>query len=131
MPNIKSAKKKVLVIESNAYGGQILKASIVENYPGVETTNGYDLATKMYEQITKIGAEVKYEKDKKITKDREVMTDSGTYKAKAIILATGSENRRLNYVGMSRAKVRLSIFFNSISRDEYENVIDKGEELLI
>lgn len=90
------ANKKVLVFEANTYGGQILKASIVENYPGVATTTGYDLATKMYEQITSLGAEIKYEMVKKITKDREVFTNSGTYKAKAIILATGSENRRLN-----------------------------------
>ena len=90
------AGQKVLVFEAKAYGGQILKASIVENYPGVETTTGFDLATKMYEQITKLGAEVKFEMVKKITKDREVMTDSGTYKAGAVILATGSENRRLN-----------------------------------
>ena len=90
------AGKKVLIFEANSYGGQILKASIVENYPGVETTTGFDLATKMYEQITKLGAEVKFEMVKKITKDREVITDSGTYKAGAIILATGSENRRLN-----------------------------------
>ena len=93
------ANKKVLVFEANAYGGQILKASVVENYPGVEKTTGFDIATKMYEQITNIGAEVKFEMVKKITKDREVITDKGTYKAKAIILATGSENRRLNIPG--------------------------------
>ena len=93
------ANKKVLVFEAKAYGGQILKASIVENYPGVETTTGYDLATKMYEQIIKIGAEVKFEMVKKITREKEVMTDKGTYKAKTIILATGSENRRLNVPG--------------------------------
>lgn len=93
------ANKKVLVFEANAYGGQILKASVVENYPGVEKTTGFDLATKMYEQITKLGAEIKFEMVKKITKDREVMTDKGTYKAKTIILATGSENRRLNVPG--------------------------------
>ena len=90
------ANKKVLVFEANAYGGQILKASIVENYPGVETTDGYDLATKMYNQILKLGAEVKFEMVKKITADKQVMTDKGTYNAKAIILATGAENRRLN-----------------------------------
>ena len=93
------ANKKVLIFEANAYGGQILKASVVENYPGVEKTTGFDLATKMYEQITKLGAEIKFEMVKKITKDREVMTDKGTYKAKTIILATGSENRRLNVPG--------------------------------
>lgn len=93
------ANKKVLIFEANSYGGQILKASVVENYPGVEKTTGYDLATKMYEQITKLGAEVKYEMVKRITKGKEVITDNGTYKAKAIILATGSENRRLNIPG--------------------------------
>ena len=93
------ANKKVLVFEANAYGGQILKASVVENYPGVEKTTGFDIATKMYEQITKLGAEVKFEMVKRITKDREVITDKDTYKAKAIILATGSENRRLNIPG--------------------------------
>ena len=93
------AGKNILVFEAKSYGGQILKASIVENYPGVETTTGYDLATKMYEQITKLGAIVKYEMVKKITKDKEVITDNGTYKAKDIILANGSENRRLNIPG--------------------------------
>ena len=38
------AGKKVLLFEAKSYGGQILKASIVENYPGVETTTGFDLA---------------------------------------------------------------------------------------
>ena len=90
------AGKKVLVFEANAYGGQIAKASIVENYPGVETTTGFELATKMYEQIVNLGAEVKYEMVKKVTTNKEVITDSGIYKANAIILATGSENRRLN-----------------------------------
>ena len=93
------AGKNVLIFEANSYGGQILKASVVENYPGVETTTGFDLATKMYEQITKLGAEVKYEMVKRVTKDKEVITDSGTYKAIAVILATGSENRRLNIPG--------------------------------
>ena len=82
------AGKNVLIFEANSYGGQILKASVVENYPGVETTTGFDLATKMYEQITKLGAEVKYEMVKRVTKDKEVITDSGTYKAIAVILAT-------------------------------------------
>ena len=90
------AGKSVLVFEAKAYGGQIAKAAVVENYPGVEKTTGFDLATKMYEQIKNLGAEIKFELVKKITKDKEVITDKGTYQAKAIILATGTENRRLN-----------------------------------
>ena len=90
------AGKSVLVFEAKAYGGQIAKAAVVENYPGVEKTTGFDLATKMYEQIKNLGAEIKFELVKKITKDKQVITDKGTYQAKAIILATGTENRRLN-----------------------------------
>ncbi len=90
------AGKSVLVFEAKAYGGQIAKAAVVENYPGIEKTTGFDLATKMYEQIKNLGTEIKFEMVKKITKDKEVITDSGTYSAKAIILATGAENRRLN-----------------------------------
>ena len=90
------ANKKVLVFEAKSYGGQIVNAHLVENYPGIKSISGFDLATSMYEQATSLGAEVKFEMVKKITKDKEVITDSGTYKAKAIILATGAENRRLN-----------------------------------
>ena len=90
------ANKSVLVFEAKAYGGQIVNATLVENYPGIKSISGYDLATNMYDQAVSLGAEVKFEMVKKITKDKEVITDNGTYKAKAIILATGAENRRLN-----------------------------------
>ena len=90
------ANKSVLIFEAKAYGGQIVNANLVENYPGFESISGFDLATNMYDQAINLGAEVKFEMVKKITKDKEVITDSGTYSAKAIIIATGAENRRLN-----------------------------------
>ncbi len=93
------ANKKVLVFEGKACGGQILNATEVDNYPGFESISGYDLSQNMYNQALKLGAEFKFEMVKKITKDREVITDKGTYKAKTIILATGSENRKLNIPG--------------------------------
>ena len=90
------AIKKVLVFEAKSYGGQIALANKVENYPGIKNINGLDLATDMYNQIKDLGVEVKLEMVKKITKNKEVITDKGTYQTKAIILATGVENRRLN-----------------------------------
>ena len=90
------ANKKVLVFEGKSYGGQIVNAHLVENYPGIRSISGFDLATDMYDQAVALGAEFKFEIVKKITKDKQVMTDNGTYQAKAIILATGAENRRLN-----------------------------------
>ncbi len=90
------ANKKVLVFEAKSYGGQIVNAHLVENYPGFKSISGFDLATSMYDQAVSLGAEFKFEMVKKITKDKEVITDNGTYSAKAIILATGAENRKLN-----------------------------------
>lgn len=40
-------------------------------------------------------------------------------------------NRMLNYVGMSRAMLQLYIFFDKSVRDEYEEVLEKGEDFLI
>ena len=90
------ANKKVLVFEAKTYGGQIVNANLVENYPGFKSISGFDLATNMYNQALAMGTEFKFEMVKKITKEKEVITDNGTYQAKAIILATGAENRRLN-----------------------------------
>ena len=90
------ANKKVLVFEGKSYGGQILNASKVDNYPGFESISGFELATNMYNQVTKRGVEVKNETVINITKDLTVTTSNGTYQAKSIILATGAQNRKLN-----------------------------------
>lgn len=90
------ANKKVIVFEANSYGGQILNAHMVENYPGIPNISGFDLATNMYNQVLDHNVEVKFEMVKRITKEKEVITNKGTYKGKTIILATGLESRRLN-----------------------------------
>lgn len=90
------ANKKVLVLEAKTYGGQIVKANMVENYPGIEKISGFDYATNLYNQIKKLGAEVKFETVIRITDKREVITSKNTYQAKAVILATGADNRKLN-----------------------------------
>ena len=90
------ANKKVLVLEAKTYGGQIINASIVENYPGIERISGVDYATALYNQVKKTGAEIKFETVTRIQEDKTVITSENNYQAKAIILATGAENRRLN-----------------------------------
>ena len=45
------AGKKVLVLEAKTYGGQIINASKIENYPGVLNITGYDFATNLYNQV--------------------------------------------------------------------------------
>ena len=88
------ANKKILVFEAKAYGGQIASSSVVENYPGYEKISGFDLATNMYNQVIKLGGEIKFEEVTGI-KEGEVITNKGSYQTKAIILATGVQTGKL------------------------------------
>ena len=90
------ANKKVLVIEAKAYGGQILNAAHIENYPAIESISGFDYAEKLYNQTLKLGAEIIFETVERVTEDRTVITNKGEYKATAVILATGVQSRKLN-----------------------------------
>ena len=90
------ANKKVLVLEAKSYGGQIINAAKIENYPGVDNISGFDYATNLYNQVKKYGVEIKYETVTRVTEDKKVYTDKENYSAKAVIIATGASNRRLN-----------------------------------
>lgn len=90
------ANKKVLIFEAKACGGQILNAHKVENYPGIESINGFDFANTLYEQVKKLGGLFLFETVVRIEDDNTVVTNNGRYNSKAIILATGSVNRKLN-----------------------------------
>ena len=91
------SQKRVLVLEANSYGGQIVNTLDIENYPVEEHISGFDFATRLYNQSKNLGVEIKFEKVIEI-KDgsvKEVITTKNSYKCKAIILATGAENRKL------------------------------------
>lgn len=92
------ASKKVLVLEAKNYGGQIINTLDIENYPVEPHISGYDFSTRLYNQVKDLGAEIKFERaiDIRDNKDyKEVITDKNEYKCLSIILATGSENRKL------------------------------------
>lgn len=89
------ANKKILILEAKSYGGQIIMAHKVENYPGIASVSGFDFATNLYNQILNLGAEIKYETVIHIDESKTVKTNNDEYKAKAIIIATGSVNRKL------------------------------------
>jgi len=90
------ANKKVLVLESKSYGGQIINANKIENYPGIPKVSGIEYATILFNQIIELGVEIKYEKVISVDKDKNVYTNNNTYQGKAVIIATGLEQRKLN-----------------------------------
>lgn len=94
---LKRANKNVLVLEKEGIGGQIASSSLVENYPGYSSISGAELANNMYEQVTNLGVDVELEEVLSINKDKTftITTDSNTYEAKSVIIATGAKYRLL------------------------------------
>ena len=90
------ANKKVLILEAKSYGGQIINAEKIENYPGIELISGFDFATNLYNQVKKLGGEIKYETVVRVEEAKTVITNNNKYQAKAVIIATGTGNRKLN-----------------------------------
>jgi len=83
-------------------------ASAVENYPGFKRISGLELAEKMAKQARFLGAEIISDEVLEIENKNsssskpefKIITASGkTYKAKAIILATGTKRRELGVPG--------------------------------
>ena len=93
------SNKNVLVLEAKSYGGQIINTLDIENYPVEAHISGFDFATKLYNQVKDLGAIIKFEKVVDIAIDgnkKIVVTPDNKYEALSVIIATGSDNRRLN-----------------------------------
>lgn len=92
------AEKSVLVLESGTIGGQISSAPKVENYPGIRQISGMELSDNLYEQAAALGVTVELETAEKIVcenKQKVVVAGGGGYSGKSVILATGSNHRKL------------------------------------
>ncbi|MGN1036237.1 MAG: NAD(P)/FAD-dependent oxidoreductase [Ruminococcus sp.] len=90
--------KSVLLLEKNYYGGQIVNASEIENYPAIKKISGYDFATTLYEQAKNFGADIEYEKVVSVENglyEKTVITEKNSYKCKSVIIASGLQKRRL------------------------------------
>lgn len=92
------AGKQVLLLESGIYGGQIVNAPEIENYPGIATVSGYQFAMNLYEQATGLGAVLENGRVIGIQEKASnwiVQTEVAAYVGKAVILATGAKHRSL------------------------------------
>jgi len=92
------ANKKVLVLEAKTYGGQIISASKIDNYPGIPHISGIDYATNLFNQAKDLGAEVKFEKAIDIDVSnviKKIITNNSEYQCKSVIIATGADKRKL------------------------------------
>lgn len=92
---------KTLVI-TEMPGGLITTTHLVENWPGIKSISGPDLAISLYEHATASGAEVKSETVKLVSKKEKtfvVKTASAEYESKSILFATGTHHKNLGAPG--------------------------------
>ncbi|NYZ76657.1 FAD-dependent oxidoreductase [Candidatus Micrarchaeota archaeon] len=83
-------------------GGVMNFAHVVENYPGVETTTGVELAEKFRNHASKYSVEFKEEKVEsvdKISNGFTFKTSSAAYEGKTVVFATGSDVKKLGASG--------------------------------
>ncbi|PIC85007.1 MULTISPECIES: thioredoxin-disulfide reductase [unclassified Sporosarcina] len=91
-----------LMLERGLPGGQMANTEEIENYPGFESILGPDISTKMFDHAKRFGAEYAYGDVTKIEDGREFKTvhaGGKSYKARAIILTTGAEYRKIGVPG--------------------------------
>lgn len=98
------AKADVAIIEKNAPGGKVITTSVVENYPGVLSISGTDLALNMLKQVNEFSIPFYYDEVVEITKDEifTVKLSRETLYARFVLNATGTVNRTLNVPGEMR-----------------------------
>ena len=92
---------KTALITGSEIFGSLGKISSIENYPGIDQISGYNLATKMYEQLDKYHNLTKFEflNVKNYSKYNDIieveLDDESKIKGKCLIIAIGGKHRTL------------------------------------
>lgn len=92
-----------VILERMTGAGSGYMVPSMENYPGFDVISGKELLEKMRKQVEKHIPIKNMEEVRKISKNDPagilVTTTKGEYKAKAVMISTGSHHRRLNVPG--------------------------------
>ncbi|GMX58781.1 MAG: thioredoxin-disulfide reductase [Candidatus Microsyncoccus archaeolyticus] len=95
-------KMKTLLL-TKSFGGQMVHKSVdIENYPGFDKISSFELIQRFENQLRSKDVEIETDRVLSVIKKEyfEISTESNKkYESKALIIATGSEPRRLNIKG--------------------------------
>ncbi|MCD7809345.1 MAG: NAD(P)/FAD-dependent oxidoreductase [Erysipelotrichaceae bacterium] len=96
------ANMKILMLDKLAPGGQIVNTNEIQNYTGMGTINGAELAMKMFEHTQELSVEFDYGTVCKIDADGDVKKvyieedADRVIETKTVLIASGNTPRRLN-----------------------------------
>lgn len=100
------ANLRVLLLDKLAPGGQIVNTFEIQNYTGLGTINGAELAIKMFEHTQELGVVFDYGTVTAIESEgrlKKLICDEGhSFEAKAVIIATGTKPRMLGVPGEAK-----------------------------
>jgi thioredoxin reductase (NADPH) len=100
------ARLDTLVCEKATPGGQILLTDFIENYPGfADGISPIQLMESIRKQAERFGAKIVMDDIQEIRKQKShwlILGNRGEYKSKAVLVATGSNHRRLGVPGEER-----------------------------
>ena len=92
--------KKVLLLEKNVVGGQIINTPLIENYPAINKIKGIEYVEQLKAQIenahivNEMAVKLEDKGDKKY-----VYTNENAYIGRAVIIATGLTRKKLDIEG--------------------------------
>ena len=96
---VKRAGKSVLVIEKDAFGGQITWSPLVENFPAMGPVSGTDLGDLMTNRALELGAETEVGEVVALKKEGDLFTITTDfdeeYQGRSVIIATGARPKTL------------------------------------
>jgi len=120
------AKLNTLILNEGVIGGQMVLTNEIANYPGVETTKGFEVANIMKKQAKDFGCKIK--SNLKIVKYdlsgaiKKVETEDGRkFQAKTVILTPGGRPRSLNIPGEDLYKGTGISYWGSCDGDFFTN----------
>ncbi len=94
---------ETLIIERMSVGGQMAITDVIDNYPGFEEgIDGFTLGMKMQSSAERFGAKTEYAEVTSVKLEdiiKKVITSSGEFLSKTVVIATGANPRELGIKG--------------------------------
>ena len=134
---IYAARKEMkFAIISPEFGGEIMNTSYVENWPGIKSISGRELADKYVEHMKSLNVEIIEDAVTEVKHDKYfwVTTYGGVYESKTLIWATGSRYKELGVPGEGELRGRgvtyCSICDGPLFKNKIVAVIGAGNNAL-